>query len=291
MGYPYTLSFNYSDIARLSGFTFVPEVKNGRFNFSIKRTLNSGSFPMTLKLDPTVSIEASLPASTSLYFPCQRKLCRSSNGVIYVVYYANRGTISKYQVVLSYTRNNGSTWTKKTVSPNGTGACNSTNPSIAIDSNNVIHITWINEPVHYAQRTRIQYRRYFQSNGSFAVNVQNFSDIGYRQLSPSIAVDGNNNCHIVWYGNTSTTGTVSTIRHIWFNTATGLWSSIDNTSIVAATSGHARPSVAIDSSNNMHVVWDGDTGSAWRSIHYRKWYSSNSTWNTKMINITDSSAH
>jgi len=79
------------------------------------------------------------------------------------------------------------------------------------------------------------------------------------QINPSIAVDSQDNLHIVWQGKVGT----STVYQIRYRKYDGFWQTIEN-----LTNNEERnqetPVIAVDSQNNLHLAWiDG------RNIYYR----------------------
>jgi len=94
---------------------------------------------------------------------------------------------------------------------------------------------------------------------------------GYHQMVPSIAIDSSDNLHVVWQG--KATGFTSQ-NQIWYNKYTGgAWAGPVRISDFAgmSTKGQRYPSIAVDSSDNLHVVWDGmATGFI---TDYQIWYN------------------
>lgn len=78
----------------------------------------------------------------------------------------------------------------------------------------------------------------------------------YHQGVPSIATDSSDNLHVVWQG--CATGFTSKFQ-IWHNKYDGAWAGPVRISDYAgmATKGQRYPSIAVDGSDNLHVVWDG----------------------------------
>ena len=77
------------------------------------------------------------------------------------------------------------------------------------------------------------------------------------QMTSSIAVDSSDNLHVVWHG--YATG-FTTRTQIWYNKYDGSsWAGPVRISDYAGMGGqHQRyPSIAVDGSDNLHVVWDG----------------------------------
>jgi len=86
----------------------------------------------------------------------------------------------------------------------------------------------------------------------------------------AIALDNNGNLHVVWEDNTNGIwGTDWEIMYISHTEATG-WSNVSvlsdgHNNIYWNDDSSLNPDIAIDSSNNIHVVWNDDTDGTWGS--------------------------
>jgi len=117
-------------------------------------------------------------------------------------------------------------------------------PVIAIDRNDYVHVTWEGRR-NYTDKLQIRYRRFISSWGTI-VNIT--TDGANDHHKPAIAIDGNDDVHIVWqragtspglfYANSSDWGDIDQIRG-------GI---------------QVSPSIAIGSNNIVHVVWTGYIG-------------------------------
>jgi len=91
------------------------------------------------------------------------------------------------------------------------------------------------------------------------------------QAVPSIAVDSSDHLHIVWHGK----ATGFTLYQVWYNKYDGSWAGPVRISDYDGMSGRDQryPSIAVDGSDNLHVVWDGKaTGfTADNQIWYNKY--------------------
>ena len=117
-----------------------------------------------------------------------RKLARASDGVLHCVYSRSDG--SYYQIYHSCSSDGGQTWTEEQVSA---GSNNHREPSIAVDSNDHIHVAWrhCQEPSTWGKTCTVQYR-------AKTTAWQPIEDVitGYGGWQ-SIAVDSQNNVHLV----------------------------------------------------------------------------------------------
>ncbi|MDH5645006.1 MAG: hypothetical protein OEZ01_03310, partial [Candidatus Heimdallarchaeota archaeon] len=111
--------------------------------------------------------------------------------------------------------------------------------------------------------------------------------------SANIAVDLNDNIHVVWVDNTdyNGAGTDFDIFYKKFDRSTSTWGSAVVISS-ESTSGSFSPNMVVDNQNNIHIVWhdytdyDGSGGDG--DIFYKKYDYSTSTWGTTVIVSTES---
>ncbi len=129
---------------------------------------------------------------------------------------------------------------------------NSTAPDIAADGQGNLHVVWqegLEEAPDILYTTK-------PSDGSWAEQPINISNTIWWSMSPSIAVDGEGNVHVVWRDNDDTidiTGGYSDIFYATKPSDSG-WSVPQNISHSERNS--SRPRIAVDSENNPHVVWE-----------------------------------
>jgi len=123
-------------------------------------------------------------------------------------------------------------------------------PSIAIDPYS-IHVVW-QEYDTTNSSWNIKYRRY-QSGWDEVFNITN-QPHGHN-THPSIAVDLNNNAHIVWED------TSHEIKYRRYDYSTSSWGSIE-TVCDGGIYSQLKPSVSVYSTSNVYVVWYGKTSSS-----------------------------
>ena len=207
----------------------------------------------------------------------QRKLARTSNGTLWCVYHRSDGTYN--QIYASYSTNEGETWVEERVT-NATD--HQYRPSIAIDSNDNIHVVWYGRSWGTNPScVNIQYRKRTSSGWQAQEAITDKSD---NQYYPSIAIDSNDNIHIVWYGPGWGTNTKYSDIQYRKRTSAG-WQAQEAVTDKSDVQYYA--SIAIDSSDNIHVVWCGKgwgTNTGCYNIRYRKRTSSG--WQTQEA-ITD----
>ncbi|MHA1264513.1 MAG: right-handed parallel beta-helix repeat-containing protein [Candidatus Helarchaeota archaeon] len=114
----------------------------------------------------------------------------------------------------------------------------------------------------------------------FVVVSENSTNYGER---PAIAVDAENNVHIVWYDDSAVYDgeTYDDIMYRMWNASTGSWSATTLISTIS-TSNANNPDIAVDADGNVHVVWQDQTniygaGSNY-DIFYRYWNASTRQW-------------
>jgi len=202
-----------------------------------------------------------------------RKLARSSDGALHCVWEDKRGDY--YQIYYAKSTDGGENWTETAITSE---SYNQYSPSIAIDSNNYIHITWAGSysGTSYSQ---IRHIKYTTSWG----NIENLTNENYSQYNPSIAIDSNNCIHITWCGAYSGVSTTQ-IRYIKYDGSA--WGNIVN---LTSDGNYSQlyPSIAIDSNNYIHITWYGKhSGStSYNQIRYIKYTTS---WGD-VVNLTDES--
>ncbi len=149
---------------------------------------------------------------------------------------------------------------------------NSTRPKIVIDNNDNIHVVWQDETDSFAEwgtDTEIMYVNYTIGKGwtnatVISDNTNNWND--GESINPSIAVDNNENVHVVWEDSTDSIlewGTDDEIMYTNYTTTSG-WS---NATVISDdnnrwnTGWSENPSIVVDKNDNIHVVWKDDTSS------------------------------
>jgi hypothetical protein len=128
-------------------------------------------------------------------------------------------------------------------------------PSIAIDFYNNLHVVYTSGSESYGTSGGIYYAKF---NGTWQYSVLISSGSDYTNLGGScIAIDGNNNLHVVWEG---TRRDVSSHPQIWYARFVGSWSAPVriSTSAGMASSDQSNPSVAVDSNNRIHAAWTSE---------------------------------
>ncbi|MFX1442710.1 MAG: hypothetical protein ACFFHV_04785 [Promethearchaeota archaeon] len=176
-------------------------------------------------------------------------------------------------------------WSNATVISDGYGGDwgwnneSSQNPDIAIDGFNNLHVVWQDETEGIwsdsVNDDEIMYVKYTAATGQWS-NATVISD-GYNakywndrnSWQPKIAVDGLNHIHVVWQDYTDGVwGTDTEIMYVKYITGVG-WS---NATVISDGYNNAwgwnfgssgSPDIAVDGSNNLHIVWQDETEGIW----------------------------
>ncbi|MBA7712474.1 hypothetical protein ES703_121451 [subsurface metagenome] len=145
-------------------------------------------------------------------------------------------------------------------------------PAIAVDSNDYIHVIWDGGAVY----SKIRYAKY---DGAWAepIILSTYDGMtAHSQGGASIAIDSNDYVHVVWDG--QATGFTSGDQ-IWYNKYDGSWAGPVRISDYAGMGsyGQSYPSIAVDASNAVHVLWHGkatgyiDFEKIWRAKYVTSW--------------------
>ena len=143
-----------------------------------------------------------------------------SNDNLYVVWQGAATGYSNNQIW--YAKYNGTAWStpERISTASGMESYTQSNPSIAVDLNNYIHVVWKGGATGYSV-SQIWYATY-NSSWQTPVRISTASGMeSYAQKDPSIAVDINNFVYVIWFGQaTDYTG----YDKIWYANYTTSWS-------------------------------------------------------------------
>jgi hypothetical protein len=149
------------------------------------------------------------------------------------------------------------------------GSCVS--PAIAIDSNNQIHIVWMDLS---SGNFEIYYKRSADGGVSWSATKRLTwsSGLGAASLYPTIAIDSSNTIHVLWGHQTTD------YPQIFYRRSTDggmTWSAAKR--LTWSSGGCSYPAVAIDSSSTIHIVWNDYTPGN-QEVYYKKSTNGGATW-------------
>ncbi|MBI2906221.1 MAG: hypothetical protein HYX92_01055 [Chloroflexi bacterium] len=127
-------------------------------------------------------------------------------------------------------------------------------PSVAVDPKGVAHVVWINQ-------NGVNYRQLLGASPAEARLSVGIGD----SWDPVVTTDATGNAHAVWHS--KATPSESGILHRRWDGAA--WSPIDNLRQNGEDS--LAPSIAVDSSGNVHAVWQDNATTGNPRISYRRW--------------------
>jgi len=183
----------------------------------------------------------------------QRKLARDSNGRLWVAWYET--VAGDIHIWVAYSDDEGATWTPEDITP--ALAAQQTHPSLAIDSANNLHVVWDGRGWGVNVGTfGIQYRQ--RSAAGVWSAVELIADNVRNQYYPSIAIDSLDRPHVAFQGQ----GYMPLVLQwslVYHTRVGGVWSAALVIEQSAGLSGF--PSIAVDSGDDIHLVWAGGWGS------------------------------
>ena len=192
----------------------------------------------------------------------QRKLVRLSDGTLYAVYH--RKYFGDYQIYVKKSVDGGANWSTSFRVSSGMGGYDQIYPSIAVDSNDYLHVVWMGDSSGYPNY-QIWYAKYTTSwIAPVRISTYTGMDTEY-QGPPSIAVDSNDYLHVVWEGYIP-----GATERLWYAKYITSWSTPER---ICDPKGH-YPCIAVDSNDYLHVVWSGP---GYRQVFHAKYITSWST--------------
>jgi parallel beta-helix repeat protein len=186
-------------------------------------------------------------------------------------------------------KNRTSSWSPtEVVSTQNPSNRDSLRPSLAVDSGGNVHIAW-DDVTNYAgsgSDSDVFYRRHDVGVGWADIEVVSTeSTLG--SYDASLAVDSSGNVHVAWHDDTDLE--CGTDRDIFYKRyEVGVdWTPVE----VVSNESNADswyPSLAVDSSGNVHVAWDDrPSGSDW-SVFYRRYEAVRANWTRTQVVSTES---
>ena len=128
-------------------------------------------------------------------------------------------------------------------------------PSISVDGSDNIHVAWDGGATGFAN-SQIWYAKY-TTTWSEPVRISLYEGMNsYEQSQPAIAIDSNDYVHVAWWGKATD---FNLFQQVWYTKYTTAWSEPVRISTYEGMASYSQytPSIAIDSSNHIHIVWHG----------------------------------
>jgi len=201
--------------------------------------------------------------SGASYYPA---VAVDSSGNVYVVWQDD--TLGNFEIYHKNSTDGGTTWTQsKRLSTTSGG---SAYPTIAVDASGDLHAFWHDDT---PGNSEIYYRKSSDGGATWSTSKRLTWTPG-GSFGPVTVFDSQGNFHMVWYDETPANHeiyyTKSTDGGITWSTSKRLtWTS----------GGSYLPVIAVDSSDNLHVVWSDETpGNA--EIYYVNSPDGGTTWAT-----------
>jgi hypothetical protein len=156
----------------------------------------------------------------------------------------------------------------------------STQPAIAADSSDNLHLVWVNFTPGNAE---IYYKKSMDGGATWSAGKRLTWTPG-DSSDPALAVDPSRNPHVVWQEN------VSGNREIYYKKSIDGGATWSDSKRLTTNSGNSlKPALAVDTSGNPHVVWHDHTpGNA--EIYYRKSQDGGASW-SESRRLTWNSGH
>ena len=177
-------------------------------------------------------------------------------------------TSGNWEIYHKKSTNSGTTWTTKRLTYNS-GASGS--PDISVDSSNHIHIVWNDSS---PGNTEIYHKK--STNGGSTWTTKRITNNSGISLSPAIAIDSSDNLHVVWFDWTPGQ------TEIYYSKSTDGGSSWTSKRLTYNPGSSTHPTIAADSSDDIHVVWDDSTPGT-GEIYHKKSTDGGATWTTKRL--------
>jgi hypothetical protein len=208
-----------------------------------------------------------------------------NNGVLHAVWYGQTQDSSYNNIRYANSKDGGNTWGGHYNISSYTYYSSSMNPSLAVDADNTVHVSWsgresstyINN-IYYTNRSAL---------GSWSTATRLTSHTyGYPylyQYGPSMDIDSSGNVHIAWYGYPSASYyPYYNIQYRVHWAGNDTWS---NLNLLTADTSYYKyyPSLAVDENDDVHVLFYGNdverTGSY--NIMYMMYDSSTDSWGSR----------
>jgi len=170
-----------------------------------------------------------------------------SINLIHVVWHDYDSKSGNYEIFYKRSADRGATWsTAKTL----TWTSASYVPTLAIDSDNTIHVVWKSEP---PGNNEIYYTRSIDGGATWSTTKRLTWTSG-NSYAPAIAISSSNTIYVVWYDDTPGN---PEIYHKRSTDGGATWSTAKRLTWTSGVS--SSPAIVVNSFNVIYVAWDDDT--------------------------------
>ena len=151
---------------------------------------------------------------------------------------------------------------------------NSFAPSVAIDSNDYIHVIW-NDIT--PGNSELYYRK--STNGGTSWSMKRLTWTAGVTSRPALTIDSNNHIHTIWQDDTSGN------QELYYKRSTNGGASWTTKRLTWNSGESSYPDIVVDSNNHIYIVWKDDT-SGNHEIYYKKSTNGGTSWTTKRLTWT-----
>ncbi|MGH9914214.1 MAG: sialidase family protein, partial [Pyrinomonadaceae bacterium] len=211
----------------------------------------------------------------SMGYPDGRKIVRDSSGNLYAAY--RKKFNSRHQIFVSKSTNGGSSWfVTNGATPISVvdGDFDQRVPSIAIDSNNTLHVVWYGRDHNFAgtDERQIKYSRSFDGGNSWTA-WQNIATVdGYNgeslwQEHPVVYFDRGNTIYVVWEGRDRDHDSQQA-KFIKSTDGGNSWTDWKNIGDTPTGNNQSRPTIVVDANGKIFVICYGFWTNSKQNILY-----------------------
>ncbi len=220
-----------------------------------------------------------------------------SSGTVYIAWrdetaYGNSG--SDIDIFYKYKPAGGSWSTTEVVSTESTSDSYSS-PSLTVDNSGTIHVVWDDWTSYSDSGNDFDiYYKYKSAGGSWSTTeVVSTESNGY-SYCPSLAVDSAGKIHVAWQDVTNYSGSSSDTDIFYkYKPAGGGWSATEVVS-TESTRSSSQPSLIVDSSSTIHVIWQDETPYVESESDYDIFYKykpAGESWSSTEVVSTESTSN
>jgi hypothetical protein len=177
-------------------------------------------------------------------------------------------TSDNWEIYHKNSTNSGTNWTTKRLTYN-TGSSGA--PAISVDSSDNLHVVWNDSS---PGNTEIYHKK--STNGGSTWTTKRVTFNSGVSLSPAIAIDSSNNLHVIWFDWTPGQ------TEIYYSKSTDGGSTWTSKRLTYNPGSSTHPTIAVDSNDNIHIVWDDSTPGT-GEIYHKKSTNGGTTWTTKRM--------